>query len=207
MQAGTLLARRMHAGQVLTAMTGSLSWHAQLDFQAQWAALMALLGSGGAGAADMLCRVLVAIDEDIVSLDIPRSPQGVRASMEFKACCGSDLTTLLKRAPRKRRTLSLHADALWSVLLTCNHSCPVRRCSVFSRVAASPHAACQPAGSSFVAGRANHRYWCVECRHAALMTGACVCWGACSGRDARALPGGARRRVVQAGRRLQRGAA
>jgi hypothetical protein len=63
-----------------------LRMHMQLDFQAQWAALMALLGSGGAGAADMLCRVLVAIDEDIVSLDIPRSPQGVRASMEFKVC-------------------------------------------------------------------------------------------------------------------------
>ena len=56
----------------------------QLDFQPQWAALMGLLQSNGPGAADMLCRVLVAIDEDIVSLDIPRSPEGVRASMEFK---------------------------------------------------------------------------------------------------------------------------
>lgn len=34
---------------------------------------------------DMFCRLLVAIDEDIISLDIPRSPEGVRASMALKA--------------------------------------------------------------------------------------------------------------------------
>lgn len=55
----------------------------QMDFKGQWAMLMSILPDG-AGAADMLCRILVAIDEDIVSLDIPRSPDGVRASMEFK---------------------------------------------------------------------------------------------------------------------------
>ena len=54
-----------------------------MDFQAQWQVLTGLLG-GGPGAADMFCRVLVAIDEDIISLDIPRSPEGVRASMDFK---------------------------------------------------------------------------------------------------------------------------
>ena len=64
-------------------LTISVLGVAQLDFQPQWAALMGLLGDG-AGAADMFCRVLVAIDEDIVSLDIPRPPQGVQASMEFK---------------------------------------------------------------------------------------------------------------------------
>lgn len=55
----------------------------QMDFKGQWAMLMSILPDGP-GAADMLCRVLVAIDEDIVSLDIPRSPDGVKASMEFK---------------------------------------------------------------------------------------------------------------------------
>ncbi len=55
----------------------------QMDFKGQWAMLMSILADG-AGAADMLCRILVAIDEDIVSLDIPRSPDGVKASMEFK---------------------------------------------------------------------------------------------------------------------------
>ena len=57
----------------------------QADFKGQWAVLMSILPDG-MGAADMLCRILVAIDEDIVSLDIPRSPDGVRASMEFKVC-------------------------------------------------------------------------------------------------------------------------
>ena len=55
----------------------------QMDFEGQWAMLMGILPDG-AGAADMLCRILVAIDEDIVSLDIPRSPDGIKASMEFK---------------------------------------------------------------------------------------------------------------------------
>ena len=55
----------------------------QMDFKGQWAVLMSILPDG-VGAADMLCRILVAIDEDIVSLDIPRSPDGVKASMEFK---------------------------------------------------------------------------------------------------------------------------
>ena len=57
--------------------------HMQMDFEGQWVMLMGILPDG-AGAADMLCRILVAIDEDIVSLDIPRSPDGIKASMEFK---------------------------------------------------------------------------------------------------------------------------
>ena len=54
-----------------------------MDFKGQWAMLMGILPDG-MGAADMLCRILVAIDEDIVSLEIPRSPDGVKASMDFK---------------------------------------------------------------------------------------------------------------------------
>ena len=61
----------------------SLCMPMQMDFEGQWAMLMGILPDG-AGAADMLCRILVAIDEDIVSLDIPRSPDGIKASMEFK---------------------------------------------------------------------------------------------------------------------------
>ncbi len=61
---------------------------AQVEFPEQWPGfftqLVALLG-GGEGPVDMFCRVLVAIDEDVVSLDIPRSPEGVRASMALKA--------------------------------------------------------------------------------------------------------------------------
>ena len=55
----------------------------QMDFEGQWVMLMGILPDG-VGAADMLCRILVAIDEDIVSLDIPRSPDGIKASMDFK---------------------------------------------------------------------------------------------------------------------------
>ncbi|KAK9827309.1 hypothetical protein WJX81_002974 [Elliptochloris bilobata] len=59
----------------------------QVEFPEQWPTffteLVALLG-GGEGPVDMFCRVLVAIDEDVVSLDIPRSPGGVRASMALK---------------------------------------------------------------------------------------------------------------------------
>ena len=60
----------------------------QMEFPEQWPTffteLVAMLG-GGEGPVDMFCRVLVAIDEDVVSLDIPRSPEGVRASMALKA--------------------------------------------------------------------------------------------------------------------------
>lgn len=54
-----------------------------MDFKEQWRVLVGLLGEG-AGAADMFCRILVAVDEDVISLDIPRSQDGVRASMELK---------------------------------------------------------------------------------------------------------------------------
>jgi hypothetical protein len=69
-----------------------------MDFKEQWRVLVGLLGEGS-GAADMFCRILVAIDEDIVSLDIPRSPDGGKASMEFKvtiaAHCILAMMTLL----------------------------------------------------------------------------------------------------------------
>lgn len=60
-----------------------LSACAQMDFKNQWRVLVGMLGDGS-GAADMFCRILVALDEDIISLDIPRSQDGVRASMELK---------------------------------------------------------------------------------------------------------------------------
>ena len=66
---------------------------AQMDFQAQWRVLAGLLGEG-AGAADMFCRVLTALDEDVISLDIPRGPDGVRASMELKVGRPMTLTPL-----------------------------------------------------------------------------------------------------------------
>ncbi len=56
-----------------------------MDFQEQWQVLVGMLGEGS-GAADMFCRILVAMDEDIISLDIPRSQDGVKASMELKVC-------------------------------------------------------------------------------------------------------------------------
>ncbi|CAL8470725.1 g10267 [Coccomyxa elongata] len=55
----------------------------QMDFQEQWQVLVGMLGEGS-GAADMFCRILVAMDEDIISLEIPRSQDGVKASMELK---------------------------------------------------------------------------------------------------------------------------
>ena len=65
-----------------------LGWDVQMEFPEQWPTffteLVGMLG-GGDGPVDMFCRVLVAIDEDVVSLDIPRSPEGVRASMALKA--------------------------------------------------------------------------------------------------------------------------
>ncbi len=59
---------------------------AQADFQEQWQVLVGMLGEGS-GAADMFCRILVSIDEDVISLDIPRGQDGVRASMELKVFC------------------------------------------------------------------------------------------------------------------------
>lgn len=87
----------------------------QMDFKGQWAMLMSILPDG-MGAADMLCRILVAIDEDIVSLDIPRSPKGIKASMEFKVdifrCLismpdnlASGMPHVLARADCTRRTI------------------------------------------------------------------------------------------------------
>jgi exportin-T len=48
----------------------------QLDYPQQWPTffhdMMAMLGQGAA-MADVWCRVLVALDEEIISLDIPRT--------------------------------------------------------------------------------------------------------------------------------------
>lgn len=38
----------------------------------------------GLPAVDLFCRILVSIDEDIISLDVPRSAEGAKQSMLFK---------------------------------------------------------------------------------------------------------------------------
>jgi len=45
-----------------------------------------LLGTLGQGveAVDLFCRILVAVDEDIISLDVPRSADEAKQSMHFK---------------------------------------------------------------------------------------------------------------------------
>lgn len=45
-----------------------------------------LLGTLGQGrqAVDLFCRILVSVDEDIISLDVPRSADGAKQSMNFK---------------------------------------------------------------------------------------------------------------------------
>ncbi|MEW5306130.1 MAG: hypothetical protein WDW36_008620 [Sanguina aurantia] len=59
----------------------------QHEFPAQWPTFFQdLLGilPQGEGVVDMFCRILVAIDEDIVSLDIPRSQEESKLSMHVK---------------------------------------------------------------------------------------------------------------------------
>ncbi|KAL6771255.1 XPO2 [Auxenochlorella protothecoides x Auxenochlorella symbiontica] len=57
------------------------------EFPSAWPAffqdLIATLPAGPP-AADLFCRVLVAVDEDVVSLEVPRSAAEARASMAFK---------------------------------------------------------------------------------------------------------------------------
>ena len=52
----------------------------QAEFPSRWQTgfqdIIALL-SDGEGTADMFCRLLTAVDEDIISLDIPRSAPGM----------------------------------------------------------------------------------------------------------------------------------
>ena len=48
----------------------------QVEFPARWqSAFQDLIGllADGEGTADMFCRVLTAVDEDVISLEIPRS--------------------------------------------------------------------------------------------------------------------------------------
>lgn len=49
--------------------------HAQESYPQDWPSffpeLIALAGEG-AGAVDMFCRILLALDDDIISLDVPR---------------------------------------------------------------------------------------------------------------------------------------
>lgn len=102
-----------------------LGWAMQIEFPEQWPSffteLVAMLG-GGDGPVDMFCRVLVAIDEDVVSLDIPRSPEGVRASMALKArwlSCKTSATSSRREAhERAASSMAEHAH----VLLIATHS-------------------------------------------------------------------------------------
>ena len=52
-----------------------VSWGHQAEFPEAWPAAfqdcIALLADG-AGAADMFCRILTSVDEDVISLEIPR---------------------------------------------------------------------------------------------------------------------------------------
>ncbi len=96
-----------------------------MDFPERWPGffteLVALL-AGGEGPADMFCRVLVAIDEDVVSLDIPRSPEGVRASMALKA-----------RGPRARVRSSLRSARRRSLRLARGNPLGKRTAAALSR--------------------------------------------------------------------------
>lgn len=57
------------------------------EYPDQWPSffqdLLGTLGQGPA-AVDLFCRVLVSVDEDIVTLDVPRSAEGAKQSMHFK---------------------------------------------------------------------------------------------------------------------------
>lgn len=45
--------------------------------------VIGILGQG-TGAVDLFCRILVAVDEDIISLEVPRSAEDAKQSMHFK---------------------------------------------------------------------------------------------------------------------------
>jgi exportin-T len=57
------------------------------DYPDEWPTFFQdLLGTLGQGAAavDLFCRVLAAVDEDIISLEVPRSAEEAKQSMRFK---------------------------------------------------------------------------------------------------------------------------
>jgi exportin-T len=71
---------RNKAAQTLAAVAAA-------EFPEVWPAFFQdLLGTLAAGppAVDFFCRVLAAIDEDIISLDVPRSAEETKRSMQFK---------------------------------------------------------------------------------------------------------------------------
>ena len=59
----------------------------QFEYPTSWPTFFQdLIGAlaQGEGIVDMFCRILVAVDEDIVSLDIPRSQEESKLSMHIK---------------------------------------------------------------------------------------------------------------------------
>ena len=60
----------------------------QFEYPATWPRffqdLIGAMRSLGDGLVDMFCRILVSVDEDLVSLDIPRSQDESKLSMHFK---------------------------------------------------------------------------------------------------------------------------
>ncbi|GBF91404.1 exportin [Raphidocelis subcapitata] len=59
----------------------------QLEYPAVWPTFFRDLVAAarqGPGLADMLCRVMVAVDEDVISLEIPRSQEEAKLSMHLK---------------------------------------------------------------------------------------------------------------------------
>jgi len=59
----------------------------QFEYPTAWPSFFQdLIGAmaHGEGIVDMFCRILVAVDEDIVSLDIPRSQEESKLSMHIK---------------------------------------------------------------------------------------------------------------------------
>ena len=84
------------------------------EFPEEWPTffqdLLGTLASGPA-AVDLFCRVLVAVDEDIISLDVPRSAEEARRSMHFKDAM-------------RERALADVADAWAAVVRGCSAAAP-----------------------------------------------------------------------------------
>lgn len=68
------------------------------EFPAGWPTMVADVlpnlsaEEGLPGRSDMFCRVLRALDDDVIAVDVPRSQEESRRSMRVKVCAGPSLT-------------------------------------------------------------------------------------------------------------------
>ncbi|KAL0051899.1 hypothetical protein WJX82_004175 [Trebouxia sp. C0006] len=85
---------RNKVAQVIVALVQNEYPHKWPSF---WTDLLGMLAEGP-GVVDMFCRILIAIDDDVISLDIARTQEGIKRSMQLKDAMRETCLTDLSEA-------------------------------------------------------------------------------------------------------------